>query len=86
MLIADGERLVGGQVIGEEGVHGRINVLSLAIGRRMTPADLAAAETCYAPPVASMIDPLTYAAEMLSLKCTRAQAAKGPREGAKAPL
>jgi NADH oxidase (H2O2-forming) len=70
-LFADGNRLVGGQVIGEEGVHGRINILSLAIGKRMTPADLAAAETCYAPPVAPMIDPLTYAAEMLALKCAR---------------
>ncbi len=68
-LFADGERLIGGQVVGEEGTHGRINLLSLAIGKRMTPADLAAAETCYAPPVAPMIDPLTYAAEMLALKC-----------------
>ena len=85
-LFADGERLIGGQVVGEEGVHGRINVLSLAIGKRMTPADLAAAETCYAPPVAPMIDPLTYAAEMLALKCARAQATKDPREGARAPL
>jgi NADH oxidase (H2O2-forming) len=75
-LLADGApansgRLVGGQITGEEGVHGRINLLSLAIGKRMTPADLAAAETCYAPPVAPMIDPLTYAAEMLALKCAR---------------
>jgi len=76
-LFADGERLVGGQVIGEEGVHGRINLLSLAIGKRMTPADLAAAETCYAPPVAPLIDPLTYAAEMLALKCARAKTAAG---------
>ncbi|OPY25819.1 MAG: Coenzyme A disulfide reductase [Methanocella sp. PtaU1.Bin125] len=85
-LFADGERLVGGQVIGEEGVHGRVNVLSLAIGKRMTPADLAAAETCYAPPVSPLIDPLTYAAEMLALKCARAQAVKGPREDAKTPF
>jgi NADH oxidase (H2O2-forming) len=76
-LFADGEYLVGGQVIGEEGVHGRINLLSLAIGKRMTPADLAAAETCYAPPVAPMIDPLTYAAEMLALKCARAKTQAG---------
>lgn len=76
-LLADGERIVGGQIIGEEGVHGRINLLSLAIGRRMTPADLAAAETCYAPPVAPMIDPLTYAAEMLALKCIRAKKSAG---------
>jgi NADH oxidase (H2O2-forming) len=75
-LFADGERLIGGQIVGEEGVHGRINLLSLAIGKRMTPADLAAAETCYAPPVAPMIDPLTYAAEMLALKCARARTQK----------
>lgn len=68
-----GGRLVGGQAVGEEGVHGRINVLSLAIGKRMTPGDLAAAETCYAPPVSPMIDPLTYAAEMLALRCARAR-------------
>jgi NADH oxidase (H2O2-forming) len=79
-LFADGERLIGGQVVGEEGAHGRINLLSLAIGKKMTPADLAAAETCYAPPVAPMIDPLTYAAEMLALKCARARApGKGGR-------
>ncbi|HEY3273743.1 MAG TPA: FAD-dependent oxidoreductase [Methanocella sp.] len=76
-LFADGERLIGGQVIGEEGVHGRINLLSLAIGKRMTPADLAAAETCYAPPVTPLIDPLTYAAEMLALKCARAKTPAG---------
>jgi NADH oxidase (H2O2-forming) len=76
-LFADGERLVGGQVIGEEGVQGRINLLSLAIGKKMTPADLATAETCYAPPVAPMIDPLTYAAEMLALKCARAKTTAG---------
>jgi NADH oxidase (H2O2-forming) len=45
----------------------------------MTPADLAAAETCYAPPVAPMVDPLTYAAEMLALKCARLRAQKGDR-------
>jgi len=80
---AGGERLVGGQVVGGEGVHGRINVLALALGKRMTPADLAAAETCYAPPVAPMLDPLTYAADMLALKCARAgtQKVKGTPPG-----
>lgn len=72
-LLSDGERLVGGQVVGEEGVGGKINVLSLAIGKGLAPADLAEAETCYAPPVAPMIDPLTYAAEMLALKVARAK-------------
>lgn len=72
-LISDGERLIGGQVIGEEAVGGKINILSLAIGKGMSAEDLAAAETCYAPPVSPMIDPLTYAAEMLALKVARAK-------------
>ncbi|WP_424357992.1 NAD(P)/FAD-dependent oxidoreductase [Methanocella sp. MCL-LM] len=72
-LLSDGDRLIGGQIIGEEGVGGRINVLSLAIGKSMSPADLAGAETCYAPPVSPLIDPLTYTAEMLALKCARAK-------------
>lgn len=72
-LISDGERIIGGQVIGEEGVHGRINVLSLGISKSITPEELAAAETCYAPPVSPMIDPMNYAAEMLALRCARAK-------------
>ncbi len=70
-LISDGERIVGAQLIGEEGVHGRANTLTLAIHKKMTPAELADMETCYAPPVSPMIDPVTYAAEMLALRCKR---------------
>lgn len=68
-LVSDGKKIVGGQMIGEEGVGGRINTLTLAIRMGATPEDLARSETCYAPPVSPMIDPLTYAAEMLSLRC-----------------
>lgn len=70
-LIADGQRIVGAQIVGKEGVHGRINVLTLAIRQRMTPAELADIETCYAPPVSPMIDPITYTAEMLALRCKK---------------
>ncbi|HMK45201.1 MAG TPA: FAD-dependent oxidoreductase [Methanocella sp.] len=70
-LLSDGDRLIGGQIVGGENVHSKVNVLALAIGKGMTPADLAEAETCYAPPVTPMIDPLTYAAEMLALKNAR---------------
>jgi NADH oxidase (H2O2-forming) len=72
-LISGGERLVGAQLVGEEGVHGRINELTLAIHKKATPAELADMETCYAPPVSPMIDPITYAAEMLALRCKRAK-------------
>ncbi|BAI62670.1 NADH oxidase [Methanocella paludicola SANAE] len=70
-LIADGRRVIGAQIIGKEGVHGRINVLTLAIHKKMTPAELADVETCYAPPVSPMIDPITYTAEMLALRCKK---------------
>ncbi len=70
-LIADGERIVGAQLIGKEGVHGRVNQLTLAIHKKMAPSELAEMETCYAPPVSPMIDPITYAAEMLALRCKK---------------
>lgn len=72
-LISDGEHIVGAQLIGEEGVHGRVNELTLAIHKRVSADELADMETCYAPPVSPMIDPITYAAEMLALKCKRAK-------------
>lgn len=75
-LIADGERIVGGQLIGEEGVGGRVNVLALGIHKKITVHELADAETCYAPPVAPVIDPLTYVAETLELKCKRLKSKK----------
>ena len=70
-LISDGEYIVGGQVIGEEDVSGRINLLAMGIHKKITVHELADAETCYAPPVAPVIDPLTYTAETLELKCKR---------------
>lgn len=70
-LISDGERIVGAQLIGEEGVHGRVNALTMAIHKKLTPSEVADMETCYAPPVSPMIDPITYAAEMLALRCKR---------------
>lgn len=72
-LISDGYRIVGAQLVGEEGVHGRVNELTLAIHKKMTPAELADVETCYAPPISPMIDPITYTAEMLSLRCKKAK-------------
>lgn len=75
-LISDGERIIGGQVIGEEGVGGRINLLAMGIHKGLTVHELADAETCYAPPVAPVIDPLTYTAETLELKCKRLKSKK----------
>ncbi|MBN1134844.1 MAG: FAD-dependent oxidoreductase [Methanosarcinaceae archaeon] len=55
--------LIGAQVIAGEGVKERIDCLSFAIKKRLTIDDLLNMETCYAPPVSMLVDPLRYAAE-----------------------
>jgi NADH oxidase (H2O2-forming) len=68
-LLADREsgRLLGGQVIGPC-AHQRANVLSAALAARMTVRQVADLETCYAPPVAPIREPLTMAAQVLALR------------------
>ncbi|CAM4005422.1 CoA-disulfide reductase [Lederbergia lenta] len=58
----DNHQLLGGQVIGEEGVDKRIDVLSTALFNRMTMRDLEDLDLCYAPPYNSTWDPIQQAA------------------------
>jgi NADH oxidase (H2O2-forming) len=62
-LIFSEEYLVGAQVVGGEGVKERIDALTLAIKKRTTVQELANIETCYAPPVSMLIDPVNFAAK-----------------------
>ncbi|MBS7633989.1 FAD-dependent oxidoreductase [Candidatus Bathyarchaeota archaeon] len=62
------EKIIGGQMIGGEGVAQRVNALSFAILKEMTVKELAKAETCYAPPLAETWDPITLTAQMLLRK------------------
>jgi NADPH-dependent 2,4-dienoyl-CoA reductase/sulfur reductase-like enzyme len=55
-------RLLGGQVIGPEGAAKRIDVLTTAITARMTIDDLIGLDLAYAPPFATVWDPLQVAA------------------------
>jgi NADPH-dependent 2,4-dienoyl-CoA reductase/sulfur reductase-like enzyme len=55
-------RLLGAQMVGGEGVAGRINVLATALHNRMTVAQLEALDLAYAPPFAPVYDPLLIAA------------------------
>ena len=57
------KRLIGAQIISEEGVKERIDALSLVIKSRMTAQQLLMAETCYAPPMSMIVDVLTLALE-----------------------
>jgi NADPH-dependent 2,4-dienoyl-CoA reductase/sulfur reductase-like enzyme len=64
-IIADAKtgRMLGGQVVGEEGAGARINVLSLAIKVGMDVYALSSTEMAYCPMVAENYDVLNKAAD-----------------------
>ena len=55
-------RLLGGQIVGEEGAAKRADVLAVAIWSGMTVHELELVDLGYAPPVAPVYDPLLVAA------------------------
>ena len=57
-LLFKDDILVGAQLAGGEGIKERIDALSLAVRRKTTIRDLLDLETCYAPPVSMLVDPL----------------------------
>lgn len=57
-LLFKDDVLVGAQLAGGEGIKERIDALSLAIRKKATIRDLLDLETCYAPPVSMLVDPL----------------------------
>jgi pyruvate/2-oxoglutarate dehydrogenase complex dihydrolipoamide dehydrogenase (E3) component len=66
-LVADAatRRLLGGSVWGEDGVEGRINVIATALHNRMRVEDLEQLDLAYAPPFATVWDPVLIAAQQL---------------------
>lgn len=58
-------RLLGAAVLGDKGVEGRINTAATAISQRMTVEDLETLDLAYAPPFATVWDPLLIAAQQL---------------------
>jgi NADPH-dependent 2,4-dienoyl-CoA reductase/sulfur reductase-like enzyme len=67
-LVADrrSRRLLGGTVIGEYGVEGRINVIATALASRLRVEDFEQLDLAYSPPYAPVWDPLLIAAQQLS--------------------
>jgi len=57
-------RLLGAQMVGEEGVAHRIDTLAAALYAGMTVEDVARLDLAYAPPFASVWDPILIAANM----------------------
>ena len=62
------ERLIGAQIIGEDGVSERANLAAHAMHMQQDVSEFAKMETCYAPPVASVWDPLFVATQALTRK------------------
>lgn len=54
-------RILGAQIIGNEGVDKRCDILATAIRAGLTAADLTELELCYAPPYSSAKDPVNMA-------------------------
>lgn len=67
MLIADmiSGRLLGAQILGSEGVKERIDFLAYLLKSKIQLQDLVSIENCYAPSVASLVDPIVQAANKL---------------------
>jgi NADPH-dependent 2,4-dienoyl-CoA reductase/sulfur reductase-like enzyme len=58
-------RLLGGTVIGEQGVAGRIDVIATALQARMKADEFERLDLAYSPPFATTWDPLLIAAQQL---------------------
>ncbi len=67
-LVADriSRRLLGGTVLGDDGVAGRINVLATALAAKLRVEELEQLDLAYAPPFAPVWDPLLIAAQQLT--------------------
>ena len=60
----DTGRMLGAQMVGEEGVAHRIDTLAACLHAKMTVADVARLDLAYAPPFASVWDPILIAANV----------------------
>ncbi len=61
-------KLLGAQLVGEEGATLRANFASMAAHLELTVQEFAEIETCYSPPLAPVWDPVTIAAQALLKK------------------
>jgi NADH oxidase (H2O2-forming) len=64
----DSGKLLGAQLVGEEGATLRANFVSMAAHLGLSVQEFADIETCYSPPLAPVWDPVTIAAHALVKK------------------
>ncbi|MDH5200125.1 MAG: NADH oxidase, partial [Candidatus Bathyarchaeota archaeon] len=74
-IIVDAEtgRILGGQAIGEEGATWRVNLISLAIKKKMDIEEFCTIELAYCPAVSDLYDPLLVAADAAMRRFKRGQ-------------
>ena len=58
-------RILGSQIVGGEGVKGRIDLVALALLLNANIADLASYDACYVPPASPVWEPVNIAASQL---------------------
>lgn len=65
LVVEEGSgRLLGGQIVGDEGAGPRIDVLATALHEGMTVEELSRLDLAYVPPIAPVWDPLLVAANV----------------------
>jgi NADPH-dependent 2,4-dienoyl-CoA reductase/sulfur reductase-like enzyme len=65
LVVEEGSgRLLGGQIVGDEGAGPRIDVLATALHQEMTIEELSRLDLAYVPPIAPVWDPLLVAANV----------------------
>ncbi len=77
-LVVDTEtgRILGGQAIGEEGAAWRVNVIALAIKKKMDIEEFSTIELAYCPAVSDLYDPLLIAADTALRRFERSRKSK----------
>jgi NADH oxidase (H2O2-forming) len=56
-------RLIGAQMVGQEGIKERADFLAMAVKTGITLEDLAAMENVYSPPIGALNEPIALAAQ-----------------------
>ena len=64
-LLAEPEtlRLIGAQMVGQEGIKERADFLAMAVKTGITLEDLAYMENVYSPPIGALNEPIALAAQ-----------------------
>jgi len=71
LVDAGSGRIIGGQAIGEEGAAWRVNVISLAIRKKITIEEFCTLELAYCPAVSDLYDPLQVSADVALRRYSR---------------